>query len=301
MRMNRLARIAPLFLPVLLTACSVGQGVGAASGLLFEYGCTKSGDYCSDTLDMDSGAPFCGTEKVPVPYDLHPSYFAGDPIDDLREYNASPQQIMNNRLIIRLQRSGKQIELNDVLTFDVINSYEVARCVRGRVYTDTSGTLVNDWDPDDCYRDPSNPDPSAPGRVRIQYDSVVHASISLHATCSANLVASAVSSPVPESYTTTPKPKITDGSWTSWVEFKEFGTASQDRNKAVSGQFHVGLGDRIFASSFKLKLVDDAVVNAAMNNLDTPQAEIGGTLGGDATTGRFDFDLRRGQGAQFFP
>jgi hypothetical protein len=47
-------------------------------------------------------------------------------------------------------------------------------------------------------------------------------------------------------------------------------------------------------------------VNAAINNLPKPSSpegkgNIGGTLGGSETTGRFDFDLERGQGAQFFP
>jgi hypothetical protein len=48
-------------------------------------------------------------------------------------------------------------------------------------------------------------------------------------------------------------------------------------------------------------LVDDSVVNSAIYDRPRPIAQVGGTLGGDSTTGRFDFDLQRGQGAQFFP
>jgi hypothetical protein len=182
-----------------LGGCSVGKGVGAASGTLYEYGCSKTGDYCS--------APgVCGTEASPVAYDLRPSFFAGEPIDDLREHK-SGSAIMSNRLIIRLQRSGKQIELNDVLTFDITTSYEVARCVRGRV----DATGQNDWDEANCYRASD----TGPGRMRVQHDSPLHASLTLKSTCTANLVASAISAPVPLSYTSTTSPVVTDGSWDS--------------------------------------------------------------------------------------
>jgi len=282
---------------LLFTGCSVGKGVGAASGEIFEYGCSKNGDYCAS--DADGGV--CG----PIPYDLRPSFFAGEPIDDLRQYSeGSNNLIMSNRLTIRLQRSGKRIEQNDVLTFDVVSSYEVARCVRGHVLPD--GT--NDWDEANCYRASDN----APGRVRLQWDSPVHASLTLKATCvgannmTVNVVASAVSAPVPLSYSVTPNPTVTDGSWQSWVEFQEFGTAAQyDRAPSerdpVSGKFRIELGNRIYSPTFLVTLEDDQVVTAARNNLPKPSSRIGGSLGGDPSTGRFDFDLQRGQGAQFFP
>jgi hypothetical protein len=223
----------------------------------------------------------------------------------LRQVNPG-NAIMNNRLIIRLQRSGKQIELNDVLTFDITSSYEVARCVRGRIMVDPNTNLnVNDWDPVNCYRDPTNP--NAPGRMRVNFDSPVHASLALMATCMANLVADAVSFvPVPLNYSATPNPVVTDGSWASWVEFQEFGTAAQvDKDPIhrakVENTFHIEIGQRIYATTFMLTLQDDAVVTAAIKNLPKPAPNIGGTLGGEATTGRFDFDVERGQGAQFFP
>jgi hypothetical protein len=271
--------------------CSVGKGVGAASGKIFELGCSSAGDYyCS------SGE--CATEAKPKPYDLRPTFFAGEPIDDLREHS-SGSAIMNNRLTIRLQRSGKQIEQNDVLTFDITTSYEVARCVRGRVDRDTG---ANDWDEANCFRAGD----TGPGRMRVQFDSPVRAALTLRATCSANLVASAVSAPVPLSYTATPNPVVTDGSWDSWVEFQEFGGAAQaDRTplmrEAIDRKFRIELGNRIYATSFALTLVDDQMVNEAINNLPRQASRLGGTLGGDPTTGRFDFDLERGQGAQFFP
>jgi hypothetical protein len=273
-----------------LAACSTGKGVGAASGALFEYGCTGSGDYSADGVS--------GSQDIPAPFDLDPSYFAGEPIDDLRNYGAG-SGIMSNRLIIRLQRSGKQIELNDVLTFDVLSAYEVARCVRGRFDVEKN---VNDWDETNCYRASD----AGPGRIRIQHDSRVHASLILKATCTADLVASAVSSPVPASYAATVGVPTPPAEWISWVEFEEFGSATQNdrpptERDPVEGRFRVDFGQRIYATEFLLTLVDDTIVNAAINNRSRPHAQIGGTLGGDATTGRFDFDLVRGQGAQFFP
>jgi hypothetical protein len=271
-------------------ACTVGKGVGAASGAIFEYGCSKNGDYAV--------AGVAGTVNNPVPYDLQPTFFAGEPVDDLREYDPG-SEIMSNRLIIRLQRSGKQIEQNDVLTFDVVNSYEVARCVRGRV---DPATGKGDWDTTLCFRASDN----GPGRLRVQYDSVVYGDLALKATCSANLDASAISGPIPSEFSTTPPPVVLDGSWSSWVEFQDFGSAAETNKTPqardpVSPKFHVDFGERIYATSFSLVLTDSNIVNAFVNDLPQPAPQIGGTLGGDATTGRFDFDLERGQGAQFFP
>jgi hypothetical protein len=291
--MKRLQRVLVACIS-LLGGCSVGKGTGVASGSIYVYGCSDSGDYCS-------GSVCPGTAETPAPYDLRPSFFAAEPIDDLREYTSTSKlEIMSNRLIVRLQKSGKQIEQNDVLTFDVASSYEVARCVRGRVDPTTG---KNDWNEGDCYRGSDN----GPGRMRLQHDSSVHAFLAIRATCNkANLIADAISGPVPPSYTTAPKPVVTDGSWSSWVEFQEFGGAAQ-RNKApterdpIDGKFRVDYGNHINASSFLVTLIDDGVVEAAISSLPRPQSLIGGTLGGDPTTGRFDFDLQRGQGAQFFP
>lgn len=288
----------------LTTGCSVGEGVGAASGKIFELGCSKDGDYRSSDGTV-------GTQNTPVDYELRPTFFGGEPIDDLRNYSDTTE-IMNNRLTIRLQRSGKQFELNDVLTFDIERSYEVARCVRGRWHKNDNGERTEpDWDTANCYRASDD----SPGRVRLQWDSPVHAALTLQATCTAHLVASAVAEDVPVNYNATPRPAVSDGNWLSWVEFQEFGTAAQygqapEAREPVSNKFRIELGNRIFARAFKVTLVDEQVVTAARNGLPRPYGvdadgrpggRIGGTLGGDPTTGRFDFDLERGQGAQFFP
>jgi hypothetical protein len=275
--------------------CSVGQGVGAAKGALFDYGCSKkNGDYCADGV--------CGTAEHYAPYDLHPIFFTGEPINDLRQQYAG-SAIMHNRIIIRLQRSGKQIDYNDVLTFDVKNSYEVARCVRGRV---DEVTGAKDWDPANCYRDPTSD--QGPGRIRIQHDGSIDASLLLKDTCpiAETLDLPSASTHVATSYGSVPDPQVTDGSWLSWVEFQEFGSASQADRPAtqrdpVGPKFLVDFGQRIYASAFRLTLADSNLVQAALDDLPTPEAQIGGVLGGDSSTGRFDFDLQRGRGAQPFP
>ncbi len=286
-----------------LAGCSVGKGVGSAKGAIYALGCwsTGNGDYSAD------GIP--GTWQTPAPYNLGPTFFTGEPIDDLREYG-SGTGIMSNRLIIRLQSSGNEIDLIDVLTFDVLSSYEVARCVRGRI---DSATGVGDWDPTDCYV----ASPNGPGRFRLQWDSNVRSALTPNGTCSgagptdelrANLVADAIAAPVPPSYVTATPPVVTDGSWSSWVEFQEFGSASQwdkapTARDPVDGKFSMVFGDRIYASAFQLTLIDDGVVTAAETNqpLEDPSnpsldSRIGGTM-----SGYFDFDLARGQGAQAFP
>jgi hypothetical protein len=275
-----------------LCACNVGKGVGAAKGTLYEIGCsTQTGDY----YRWPDGTS--ATADRPGPFDLQPSFFAGEPIDDLREYSAG-NEIMNNRIIIRLQRSGKEIEQNDVLTFDVSSSYEVARCVRGRV---DNVTGQNDWDESNCFRASDN----APGRMRVQWDGFVNGTLALKATCNANLVGDAIAGPITSDSASVPTP-VLDGNWQSWVEFQEFGGASEwDKAPAerakIEPKFRVQLGQRIYASTFFLTLTDDKLVYAAIHDLPQPRSQIGGVLGGDPTTGRFDFDLERGQGAQFFP
>ena len=62
----------------------------------------------------------------PDDFDLQPTFFAGEPIEDIAGVPPT------NRLIIRMQRNGNAVEINDTLYFDIRNSAEVARCLRGR-------------------------------------------------------------------------------------------------------------------------------------------------------------------------
>jgi len=112
--------LAAAALGVALSAgCTVGAGSGSVAGAIFMHGCDSEGHFESPTC-----------------YGLNPTFFAGEPIEDInRGYKA-------NRLLIRLQRTGNRIEINDVVYVDVLNSFEVARCLRGLFTAD--GTP--DWD-----------------------------------------------------------------------------------------------------------------------------------------------------------
>src|SRR5262245_36348382 len=112
MRSLRLMPAAALAAAVAAAGCTVGGGSGSAKGQLWILGCVK-------------GEPY-GTQAAPMDFDLAPSFFAGEPIEDISDGPPS------NRLIIRMQRSGNELQINDTLYFDVPNSYQVARCLRGR-------------------------------------------------------------------------------------------------------------------------------------------------------------------------
>ena len=286
------ARFAWVLFALALSGCGVGQGKGAASGKLYVLNCSSSGDYCN--------AGVCGTESAPADYNLDPGFFAAEPIDQLSQYTANGSPVSGseprmNRITIRLQRSGKQIESNDALYFDVVNSYEVARCVRGREIAITGQPNQHDYDDRYCFR----ASPTGPGRVRISVaGGIVHSTLNPRMTCSRPVAATA-----DDTYADDGVVQIVDnGAWESWIEFSEFGSATQNdqadptSRTPVSLTFRIELDQRLYASNFSLTLQDQKVVTAQVAHLPPPNPDIGGSL-----VGWFDFSLKRGQGAQIFP
>jgi len=114
-----------------LSACSVGQGVGEASGPSNILSCHILGRTTAIARRMRNSIG-------PGLLQLNPDFFCGEPINQLTSFPTSGSPPLSgslplmNRITIRLQHSGKQVENTDALFFDVVNSYEVARCVRGR-------------------------------------------------------------------------------------------------------------------------------------------------------------------------
>jgi hypothetical protein len=276
-----------LVLFALATAgCAVGQGSGEANGQLYVLNCSKSGDYCE--------AGVCGTAAAPAAYKLDPGFFVGEPIDDLTR-NGSGSLPRVNRVTIRLQRSGKQIESNDALFFDVVNSYEVARCVRGREIVLADQTRQHDYDDRYCARTSA----TEPARVRISaLGGYIHSTLSPRMTCTRPVAATADDTFPEDGVVQIESSDV----WKSWIEFQDFGSAAQnDRldpatRDPVSPTFRVELEQRLRASAFSLTLQDEKVVIAQIELRPLPAPDIGGSL-----TGWFDFDLTRGQGAQIFP
>ena len=260
--------------------CTVGSGTGAANGPVWVLG-------CSSKLPAPGNL---GTKDDPYNFSLEPTFFAGEPIEDVS------MTVRENRLVIRMQRNTGPIEFNDTLAFDIQNSLQVARCVRGA----TVGG-VGDWDMADAtmgaWCDWSGAGGGADGgaadggtgvpraRIQLTEGGYVQASLALLQTCPLDEGASLVGH-----------------SKSGWIEFLDFGSAAQPnldpalRTPFDPGtDFKVNFGERLRAN-FHIELEDDRVIVARRMNLPLPSPRIGGTL-----DGRFDFDLERGRAAQPFP
>jgi hypothetical protein len=241
---------------LLAVACKAGEGKGEAKGPLYVVGCNGPGK------DL-------GTPDEQVIFNLNPNFFAAEPIEE-------GDRVKVNRLIIRLQPTGRSREVNDVLEFDIPDSSEVARCVRAAVVKGKP-----DYDASNCLQTPEGP------RLRVAPDALIRGSLSPNATCVRLVVGTAVA----------PRHDPPDTSWDSWIELTQFGTAAQtgapESRTPVPGDFKVDINEPLVSPRFTLKLLDDAVVNGARS---AGTAVLAGIL-----EGSFDFSLQRGQGAQTFP
>jgi hypothetical protein len=287
-----------------LGGCTVGSGAGKAKGSLFvvacNYGATLGGMRPDGTVQAG-------------PYDLAPSFFVGTPTDDQIK---GPQQM--NVMDIQMKTSG--LEFSDVLGFNIQNSFEVARCVRGRTVNGQPdylvtvplppalGTAANpqpttlwcDWSGMAFSVDGGLADAAVAGtpdaattldggmstmaqapRIHLTPYTYVIGSLALYTTCPGS-VAAAIGM---------------DG----WIQFLNFGTAEQsdkapaDRDPVSTG-FIINYGDRLHAN-FDIVLGDQRYVTAIQNGTAPPTSPaIGGEL-----AGYFDFDLTRGRAAQPFP
>jgi hypothetical protein len=252
---------------------------------------------------------------APGPYNLAPTFFAGGPNDDLEQ---GPQAM--NQLEFRMQSTGLLQMYTDTLEFDVINSYEVARCIRGRtqggqpdylvyeplpltlatVANPTPTTLWCDWSGMAFSTDGGAPDAGVSGvpdagtaldggmsmtasapRIHLTPYTDIHASLSLGQTCLGAITAGIG----------------TDG----WIQFQNFGPAEQsDRAPAdrdiVQSSFVINYGDRIRAT-FDVIIGDPQVSNAVQNGTTPPTIRV---IGGELA-GYIDFDLARGRSGQPFP
>jgi hypothetical protein len=259
-----------LALAVTPLGCTVGEGTAIVEGMIFINNCKG---------DLRGGPRFpYGDTPEQHPYSLKSEFVAAEPIQDIA---IGPK---THRLIIRIQTNGRRREANDVLKFDVPDSREVARCVRGRI---DPQTMMPDFDKDNC----SWPAGATVARLRVAPNGLVRVNFTPNFICNVPIVGTAISAPVP----TAP------GAWDSWVELKNFGSAAQPdlpptERQAVSSEFKVNFDQQLTAPSFQLKIEDDAVVKAPLLGNPLPPSGINGTL-----TGLFDFDMQRGQGAQTFP
>jgi hypothetical protein len=255
---RRLALVA-----LLGAGCSVGQGTGAAHGPLTILDCGGA------------GKTFPTLQNPTEEYDLQPHFFAAEQLLDL-----SMGKAKTNRLIIRVQNTGRRREASDILRFDITNLYEVARCVRGKA-TDAGAP---DYDTRECAPGPTGM------RIRVGPNALIRAYLTPNFKCSTKLqiydhVGAADSTPRPTN----------DGNWESFIVFATLGTAAED---PLPLDFKMDLDDALDASKFHLTIQDDAVVSNRFDPLmpPLPLSHIKGTLDGE-----FHFAIQRGQGAQTFP
>jgi hypothetical protein len=262
-------------------ACTVGGGTGTASGELMVNGCNSD-----DTL------------KEPQPYNLRPTFFAGEPIEDICPLPGPCHAPHINRLVIRMQRiANRPVEVNDTLYFDIQNAREVARCVQGHIKDDGSP----DWDtrlvtgPDGTtiqglsWCVPAGGSVGVDGgantvaRINLSTQDYVRASLVPLFTCGEARVVG-VSLP---------------GAG-SWIDFEYFGSAAEpqlppEKRTGVDNDFKVEFGQRLRAH-FHMVLGDQHVTYAMQTHMAVPEDDIRGIL-----DGWFDFDLERGRAAQPFP
>ena len=289
--------------------CSVGQGSGSADGGLFVVGCDNGLNFGKQ---MDGGP---GYMIAPAPYSLGPSFFAGTPIEDLIQGQGAM-----NTLEMRMASSGLLQMYTDGMEFDVLSSYEVARCVRGRTVNGqpdylvtmplpltlataanpTPTTLWCDWTGMAFSGDGGAPDAAMPGApdAGASLDggmSMMAAAPRIHLTPYTDLHASLWL------YKTCPDGNAAGAGIDGWIEFQSFGSAEQsdlppEQRGAIPADFVINFGERLRAT-FHVVIGDPRYVTAVETGSALPTAPvIGGTL-----DGFFDFDLARGRAGQPFP
>jgi len=272
--------------------CNVGEGKGTADGNLFVVGCKENDD--GQVINF-------GQRGSPAEFHLNPTFFAGDPIEDIGIGDHK------NRLRMRMQRYGTGQEDDDMLKFDIENSFEVARCVRGRTVNG-----VPDWDIMNVNT--MNGHVALPSQDGVPWCDWSALTTDADAGMSVDAGVSAVGPRArlhfsTEGYTkawlvplsTCPGVPVVAIGRTGWIELIDFGSAAQpelppdERTPFKSTDFKVNFGEQLRAS-FHVELEDEAVRLAAENARPIPAPRIGGTL-----DGYFEFTLERSRVAQPFP
>jgi hypothetical protein len=257
------------------------------------------------------------------PYDLAPSFFAGEPIEDICPLPGPCDAPHTNRLVIRMQHTANRpVEVNDTLYFDIQNALKVAQCVRGstkggkanfdtRLVTAPDGTLIPglpwcDWTSGGTPADAGTAMPAdggaampADGGVAMPADGGIPPMTAPMARINLSTQDYVRASLVPL-FTCTETLVTGVALPGSWIDFQDFGEAAQpqipaDMREKPDNDFKVEFGQRLRAR-FHLVLEDQHVVDSIRTRMAIPDSKISGVL-----DGWFDFDLERGRAAQPFP
>jgi hypothetical protein len=288
MTISGVARLAAALL-VLATSqasCSSENGRGIVRGRLVVPACTvdKAGDPVpiyneAEAVMAHANNPDC---RDPVTGEVMPfcgewNHFLGEPFDSTSAFFPA------NQLNIRMQSTSGGWEFADVLFFWVYNSWEVARCLRGRMNAD--GTP--DWNTNACDWS------SGEGRMLIGTEGdgiegeLVTSHFVLQNSCpSAQLSASALGACAGG---TCPEVAKCPGRG-SWIQFSEFGDKSYltDRSKPLDDGFKVNKDEPIAATAFHVELCDqDTIDRAAQRLVPVSKPQVTGFLDGS-----FSFNLQ---------
>jgi len=248
-RRTALLWVLPLFVSV---GCAIGDGEGEVKGTIHISGCMGEGD------DLTSQEAF----------DLRPSFFAGEPIDDPSGSGET------NQLRIRVQSSGANPENADSLVIELNDVGAVA-------------TRLGEWL--DVYAGGD-----ASPAEGVQQVGRVRASLNLMRTCARRFPGVGQWTLVAH----TDKDYAHSGvhSKIRFTRLGKFGCVGEEGsvsecNRSDGGPYAVGFGG-VIRAEFDFHLVD-------------PRPEYLGpeypSLGAGHIVGYFEFTMRRGRVAQMFP
>ena len=256
-------------------------GAAALGALALAAGCNSENGtgYLMGSLDIPA-CTFPDGQVKPYPdggnisADWH--HFLAEPFDSIStRYPA-------NQINIRMQNLSGGWEFADTLAFWVEDTYEIARCMRGRVNAD--GTP--DWNPDFCDRSPTSLGLNGEGRALIGTErEMVTAQFLPQYTCPDALLSSDALGDCAGG--TCPSTAVCPGRG-SWIAFTRLGAPPSEVNTPLPHDFKVGNGEPIEASHFHVELCDLATVQDALGHIvpvTTPS--IRGTLDGS-----FSFKLQ---------
>lgn len=244
-------------------ACNSENGTGVLIGTLDVPACTFPGG---------KAQPLAGEGNFSAQW----RHFLAEPFDSISaRYPA-------NQINIRMQNVSGGWEFADTLSFWVEDTYQVARCMRGRMNAD--GTP--DWDPQTCDRSPGALGPNGEGRSLIGTErELVSSHFVPQYSCPDALLTSDALGDCQGG--TCPPVTLCPGRG-SWIAFSALGAPPSDPSVPLGTDFKVGNGEPIAASAFHVELCDDSTVQDALARLVpiTPPA-IRGTLDGS-----FSFHLQ---------
>ena len=266
---------------LLLGGCPTGDGEGEVVGQFYLLSCDDAFDY--------------GSSGTPARYDMEANFFVGEPIVDDRESNPV------NRLDIRIQRGGNNIEDVDSLYFQIANVRAVAESFSASAY---AGTAVGESENIRASLSLYVTCPTFFGRLAATLPAGVQACPDLDAATRDALCESMdYDAPVDPGEVFPPF-----GPQSSCLIFCRFGNAQ--RGQTVPHDFAIDFGD-VVQGIFRLNMVEQRLLTSGReicgDGLDNDgdgtadEADCESTAGGGTLLGKFNFEVRRGQVAQEFP